>query len=119
MAREGVRIDPSAKLIVIVVGDENGEDGRTFAAAFSEVGYKPAALALIVSLNPRFGRGRTVRDAASALAVPYSEVSVDQFSDPYQVPRVLRTILESPLLPGMGHGWLDRVLATPLLEKPA
>jgi Mg-chelatase subunit ChlD len=118
LAREGVRIPGDATLIVIVVGDEAGEDGQAFASALEDLGYRPAALALIVSVNARFGRGRTVRDASRSLGVPFSEVEVAQFDDPYQVTRVLKTLLDAPVLQGSRSGWLDRVLATPLLEKP-
>jgi hypothetical protein len=118
--RDGVRIGDDTTLIVIVVGDEAGEDGHVFARAFGDFGYRPAALALIVSVdNVRgFGRGRTVRDASASLGVPYSEVQVEQFDDPYQVTRVLKALLDAPVLPGSRSGWLDRVLTTPLLEKP-
>jgi hypothetical protein len=117
----GVTIPPTARLIVIVVGDEAGEDGAKLAECFRECGYQPAALALIVSVaaGPA-GRGRTVRECAAALAVPFAEVAVEQFDDPYQVPRVLRALLEAPV-PAPGAtvaprgSWVDRVMQTPLL----
>lgn len=114
--REGVRIAPDRRLVVIVVGDEDGENGRTFADAFERLHYRPAAMAMIVSVAVR--RGSTVRDAAAALGVPFSEVDVAQFEDPYQVTRVLTALLDAPVPGGSSSGWLDRVLDTPLLEKP-
>lgn len=115
--RAGVRIPAERRLIVIVVGDEDGEQGETLSAVFSLVGYHPAAIALIV--NVAHYRGHTVRDAAAALRVPFSEVAVEQFDDPYQVTRVLTALLEAPVLPyASTAGWLDKVLATPLLDKP-
>ena len=114
----GVRIRPESKLIVVVVGDEAGELGETFGREFARYGYAPAAIALFV--NVASSRGNTVRDAARTLGVPFSEVTIDQFGDPYQVPRVLRALLEAPLLgPGVAAqvGWLERVLATPILEN--
>jgi len=114
----GVRIPPSATLVVIVVGDEAGETGSRFAQAFGDCGYRVSAMALI--LNVAFQRGRTVSDAAAVLGVPFSTVTIDQFDDPYQVPRVLQTLLEAPT-PALGtvatttSGWVDRVMATPLL----
>lgn len=116
----GFRVAKGHKLIVIVVGDEAGEDGASFARSFKDHGYEVAAIAIIVSVSS--GRGTTVQQAARALGVPYSEVQVDQFEDPYQVPRVLRTLLEAPKLgPGAGSqvGWLERVLAHPILELPS
>jgi hypothetical protein len=115
----GVRVPAGAALIVIVVGDEAGESGAAFAAACTEYGYQPAALALIVNVDRGWSRGSTVRDASAELGVPYSEVEVAQFDDPYQVTRVLKTLLDAPVSARAGaaqvHAWLDRVLATPLL----
>jgi hypothetical protein len=115
--RERVVVPADRKLILIAVGDEAGEQGRAFADSMTRYGYVPAAISLIVSVSPEFTRGTTVRDAAAILQVPYSEVSVDTFSDPYQVTRVLKTMLEAPPLAGRSP-WLERVLATPLLTKP-
>jgi hypothetical protein len=51
--------------------------------------------------------------------VPFSEVEVRQFDDPYQVTRVLKTLLDAPVAdrsgPAAAYPWLDKVLATPLL----
>ena len=119
----GVRVPDGGTLIVIVVGDEGGEAGQYFGDSFGEYGYRPAAIALVLNVERAYSRGSTVRDAAAALAVPYSEVGVDQFDDPYQVTRVLRTLLDAPVPTGSAAvvaraGWLDKVLATPLLTKP-
>lgn len=117
----GVRIPAGSKLIVIVVGDEAGEDGAQLARAFREMAYEVAALAILVSVSG--ARGRTVQETARALGVPYSEVQIDQFDDPYNVPRVLRTLLEAPKLgPGtlaVQTGWLEKVLKTPILQLPS
>ena len=63
----------------------------------------------------------SVRRCAAVMEVPFSEVSVDQFEDPYQVPRVLQTLLEAPVPSGgpARSRWLEKVMATPLLAKPA
>lgn len=114
----GLRVPEGHTLIVIVVGDESGEDGKTLAAAFSMFNYHPAAMALIVNVEPGWYQGSTVRDAAASMGIPFSEVEVEQFADPYQVPRVLATLLEAPVPHGATSGWLDKVLATPILEKP-
>ena len=120
--REGVRIDSAADLVVVVVGDERGEHGQILADAFANAGYRPAAIGLILNVAPNGVRGQTVREAAAVLRIPFAEVTVEQFDDPYQVTRVLRALLEAPLadMPGAATSrWLERVLATPLLEKPA
>ncbi|MBO0869447.1 MAG: hypothetical protein J2P15_12860 [Micromonosporaceae bacterium] len=120
LSADGVRVPAGDKLIVIVVGDEAGERGEQFAGSFAEYGYHPAAIALIVNVDdPRY-RGSTVRDAARHLSLPYAEVEVAQFEDPYQVTRVLKALLDAPVAtgPAATAGWLDRVLATPILAKP-
>jgi len=119
--QSGVRIPSTNKLIVIVVGDEAGEDGGQLAKAFKDYGYDVAAIAMLVNVSS--GRGTTVQSCARALSVPYAEVQIDMFEDPYQVPRVLRTLLEAPRLTAgvvaAQIGWLERVLATPILQMPA
>jgi hypothetical protein len=114
-ARESVMIPDDAKLVLLAVGDEAGEPGRVFADEMATLGYVPDAMALIVSTAG--WRGRTVRDAAVELRVPYSEVSVGAFDDPYQITRVLTTLMEAPVAIGAG-AWVERVLATPLLTRP-
>lgn len=117
----GVRIAKDSKLVVIVVGDEAGETGEQFAKSFRDYGYDVAAIAILVSVSG--ARGTTVQSAARVLGVPYSEVQIDQFEDPYQVPRVLRALLEAaPLGPAQVAApsrWLERVLATPVLQLPS
>lgn len=119
----GVRIAAGHQLIVIVVGDEAGEDGAQLARAFGDFGYQVAAIAMLVNVSS--GRGTTIQSCARVLGVPYSEVKIDQFEDAYQVPRVLRALLEAPKLgPGASAvatqvGWLERVLATPILVLPS
>ncbi|MCP3167422.1 vWA domain-containing protein [Myxococcus qinghaiensis] len=113
--RDGVKVPEGAKLVVIVVGDEAGEAGDQFARAFRDCGYTVAALALLVSVAG--ARGNTVRTCSSFMKVPFSEVNVDQFADPYQVPRVLKALLDAPTQPGASQsGWVERVMRTPLLK---
>jgi hypothetical protein len=114
LAQAGVVVPPDAKLIVIVVGDEAGESGEQLAQAFRVYRYAPSALALLV--NVAHGRGQTVQGCARALGIPFSEVKIDQFDDPYQVTRVLRALLEAPILAGVvTSGWVEKVMKTPLL----
>jgi hypothetical protein len=111
--RSGVRIPSAAKLIVIVVGDEAGENGVNLATAFKRVGYQPDAIALMV--NVAFRRGTTVRDCASELSIPFSEVTIDQFDDPYQVTRVLKALMDAPRMGTPTAGLVERVMNTELL----
>ena len=116
--RSGVRVPIEAKLVLIVVGDEGGESGEQLAAAFASLGYRVDAVALLLSVTPAGQRGSTVRDCAKAMRVPYSEVTVDQFDDPYHVTRVLRALLEAPVaaIAAAVSGLVDKVMATKLLE---
>jgi hypothetical protein len=116
---KGVKIPADAQLIVIVVGDEAGEEGAKLANAFRECGYAPSAIAFICCVAPN-ARGMTVRQCAVELGVPFAEIQVGQFDDPYQVTRVLRTILDAPVAKGVQKApvWVEKVMATPLLQKP-
>ena len=115
LRRSGVRFPSEARVIVIVVGDEAGEAGAGFAQALRTAGYPVAAFALL--LNVAVTRGAPVRDAAKELDVPFSEIRIEQFDDPYQVPRVLRALLDAPRLTSpQQYGLVEKVMATPLLE---
>ncbi|MGH2901547.1 MAG: VWA domain-containing protein, partial [Solirubrobacteraceae bacterium] len=111
--RDGLIVPKGAKLIVIVVGDAQGEAGATFAGVFRTLGYEVAAMAFLQA----GGTGSTVRDCARELRVPYSEINVSQFDDPYHVPRVLRALLEAPVTAGVvTPALVEKVMATKLLE---
>ena len=53
--------------------------------------------------------------------MPFSEVQVAQFEDPYQVPRVLKALLDAPLAGGAAPrvAWVEKVMSTALLRAPA
>lgn len=115
----GVRFPEDAPLIVIIAGDEAGETGSHLGRTFMRLNYKVSAMALINCAPEPKWRGSTIRDCAKYLKVPFSEVSVSQFDDPYQVPRVLRALLSAPVTQGVASsGWIEKVLSLPLLEKP-
>ena len=112
--RDGLRVADGEKLIVIVVGDEAGEAGAQLAQTFRQLAYRVDAMALLLSGTRG---GATVRDCAKELKVPYSEVMVTQFDDPYHVPRVLRALLEAPVTASVPvPGLVEKVMATKLLE---
>ncbi len=112
----GVKIPEGAKLIVIVVGDEAGESGRAFADAFTRYGYKPDAIALLLSVASANARGTTVQACATEMSLPFSTVDVEQFDDPYQVTRVLGALLEAPLMSNhRTSAWVEKVMRTKLL----
>lgn len=114
----GVRFPDTARLVVIVVGDEAGEAGDQFARCFRDLGYSPSAMAMLVSVAGHGARGNSVRSAAAQLKVPFSEVNASSFDDPYQVTRVLKALLDAPVAVGAApqQGWVERVMRTPLLE---
>ncbi len=113
----GLRIPPQARLVVIVVGDEAGEAGAQLAETFRQCRFDVAALALVLCLSTPTGRGQSVRGCSTELGVPFSEVAVNQFDDPYQVPRVLKALLDAPVASRASNlpGIVDRVMKTPLL----
>lgn len=113
--RDGVSVPAGAKLIVIVVGDQDGEGGASLANTFRTLGYDVSAMALILAGNR--GAQATVRDCARELRVPFSEVTAAQFDDPYHVTRVLRALLEAPVAAGVPTpGLVEKVMSTKLLE---
>ncbi len=111
-------LPPEARLVVIVVGDEAGEAGDQFARSFRDAGFAVSAMAMLVSVAGQGARGNTVRTCASFMRVPFSEVNVSQFDDPYQVTRVLKALLDAPVAVGAApqQGWVERVMRTKLLE---
>ncbi|NUP04902.1 MAG: VWA domain-containing protein [Polyangiaceae bacterium] len=117
----GLRIPAAHRLLVVVVGDEAGEAGASLAQTFRDHGYKPGALAILVNVSAV--RGQTVRDCARELGVGLSEIAIAQFDDPYQVPRVIRALLDTPALASATGvrttAWVEKVMATPLLKLPA
>lgn len=114
--QSGVRVPASAKLVVIVVGDEAGESGADLARMFKQHGYRVDAMALL--LNVSAVRGRTVQDCARELGIPFSEVKIESFDDPYQVPRVLAALVEAPTLGATQSAWVEKVMRTKLLTSP-
>jgi hypothetical protein len=113
----GVKIPQGAKLIVIVIGDEAGESGKSFADAFGRYGYKPDALALLLSVSQANQRGATVTQCATEMSLPFSMVEVAQFEDPYQVTRVLTALMEAPIGASgtRTSGWVEKVMRTKVL----
>ncbi len=112
----GVRVPAGAKLIVFVVGDEAGETGAQFAKAFAACGYAPSAMAVLLSVAVT--RGMSVQGCAAEMGLPYSVVNIDQFDDPYQVPRVLAALMEAPIATGTSRttAWVEKVMKTELLK---
>ncbi len=117
----GAEVPAGARLVVMVVGDEAGEAGDQLARAFRDCGYEPSAFALLVSVAGHAARGNTVRTCSAFMRVPFSEVAVAQFDDPYQVTRVLQALLDAPVAVGAAPrlAWVERVMKTPLLELKA
>lgn len=124
----GVRQAAGETLILMIVGDEGGQDsGADLAKHLTACNYRVAAVSMLVNVTAQYGRGRTVRDAAAALKVPFSEVQLEDFDDAYSVPRILQRMLDAPTpnsqfqaepAAQVRMGWLERVLSTPLLKPP-
>ena len=104
------------KLIVIVVGDEAGEEGAQLAQTCSARSATTCrAMALIVAGTRARHDGARLRAHAGACRSARSRSA--QFDDPYQVPRVLRALLEAPVAAGVPTpGLVEKVMTTKLLE---
>jgi hypothetical protein len=116
----GLRFSKDELAILIVAGDEDGEAGSLLARTIRRLEMPIAAIALM-DCSAGKNRGETLRSCARELEIPFSEVKVSDFEDPYQIPRVLTTLLETPVETRgrASSGWIEKVLATPLLQKPA
>lgn len=110
-------------LILLVIGDEadNDSDGSRTAEALRHSGLVPDAVGLIFNQGTD-PRGRAVRGIASQLRVPFNEVGVEALKDTYQIPRVLRGLLDAPVVASATaqarFGLLERISAVPLLVPP-
>lgn len=113
----GVRIPAGANLVLFAVGDEAGEEGGLFANNLKQWGYVPRGIAHIVNVSAASSRGNTVRRAAEELGVPYTEVSVGQFTDVYQVQRTLKAVLEAQPYREKGS-MVEKIMQTELLVSP-
>ena len=92
---EWVRVPAEADLTLFAVDDEAGEDGEVFEQHIPRCRYPVKAIAHIVNVAPGSSRGNTVRRAAEVLALPYTEVNVEQVTDVYQVQRTIKAVLEA------------------------
>jgi hypothetical protein len=113
----GVRIPANADLILFVVGDEAGENGEILAQHIQAAGYPVKAIAHIVNVSPGGTRGNTVRRAAEVMALPYTEVNVEQFTDVYQVQRTLKAVLEAQPFREK-ESMVEKIMQTELLASP-
>lgn len=116
-----VRIPDDAHLLLMVAGDEAGEDPAQLANTLQACGYRVGAVGHIVTVGTD-GRGMTVRGCARLLGVPYTEVDIASFDDHYQVPRILQGLLSAPLLAAAPQqkkvervSLIEKIMKTPLL----
>ncbi len=128
-SRAGVQIPKGAELLLIVCGDEAGEKGARFADTIAQSGYAVSAIGMIVCIADGWPRGNSVRGCAAALQVPFTELSIDAFDDPYHVPRALAAMLEGPVpnapdrrapprqTASKKRGMVDRVMQTPVIGR--
>ncbi len=124
LAAAGVRKQPGEILILLVIGDESDygdRDGSLTAALLRNTGLLPDAVGLIFNQGNE-SRGQAVRGTASHLRVPFNDVAVEALKDTYQIPRVLRGLLDAPVVASATtqarFGLLERISAVPLLEPP-
>ena len=121
LAAARVRKEPGDLTILLVIGDEAGENGQTLAARLRDSNLVPDAVGFVLNMG-NGGRGNTVQVAARELRVPFTEVKVDALKDPYQVPRILRGFLDAPVAASVAaparFGMLERISTVALLVPP-
>lgn len=119
----GVRKQPDEILILLVIGDEadSDMDGSRTAQSLRNAKLLPDAVGLILNMGS-YPRGAAVRGVARQLKVPFNEVDVAALSDTYQIPRVLRGLLDAPVSASESaparFGLLERISAVTLLVPP-
>lgn len=123
LSAAGVRKQPGEILILLVIGDEadSDSDGSRTAQSLRSAKLDPDAVGLILNLGS-YQRGASVRAVARQLRVPFNEVDVAALSDTYQIPRVLRGLLDAPVSASEAaparFGLLERISAVALLVPP-
>lgn len=110
----GVKKQPNEILILIVVGDEDGEEGSSLVSAMREAGLVPDAIGFVY--NPVGGRGRTLKTCATLLQVPLVDVGIENLKDPYQIPKFLRGLVDAPVMQ-VTHSTAPQRARFSLLEK--
>jgi hypothetical protein len=109
----------------IFVGDECDGDLRKLLRVIRESGINPVAFGL---LKVPGGRGTIVTDAARELGIPCFPIELELFNDPYTITRTLANLIEATPVGTGQTGYreaaprktlVQRILETPLLEKPA
>ena len=125
-------------VVMIFIGDEGHGIGRlirlgegdhpSFAADVQRSGLRPMAFGLIpiVSKNPQFPRGNSVRKTAAELGIPCFEIGEETFADPYAIPRTIRNIIaatpvtaRATAAPVRRQTLVEVIMKTELLRKPA
>lgn len=110
----GVKRHPNEILILLVVGDEDGEEGSSLVSAMRDAGLVPDAIGFVY--NPVGGRGWTLRTCASHLQVPLVDVEIGDLKDPYQIPKFLRGLVDAPVMQ-VAHSTAPQMARFSLLEK--
>jgi hypothetical protein len=102
--------------LFLFVGDEDGEPSHILAEALAP--FHPIAIG-ILPVNRM--RGCTVQAAALEMGIPCLHLDEGMFQgDPYAVPRILRSLIEStPRMKTLMQTLAQKILETPLLEMPA
>jgi hypothetical protein len=124
--------------IMVFIGDEAHLQGHwvahgiatfpPFTADVRRSGLRPAAFGLIpvVSPNPANPRGDSVRKTAAELGIPCFEINEGTFSDPYAIPRTIRSLIAATPVTRTAAApearrqtLVEVIMKTPMLTKPA
>jgi hypothetical protein len=108
--------------LMIFVGDEG--QYHPFDDCVSTSGLRPRAFGLIKVPGEN---GSAVRDTAARLQIPCFQIDQRTFGDVYAIPQTLRSLiaatpvgkLATSLQPAIRVSLVDKIIKTPLLQKPA
>jgi hypothetical protein len=124
---------PGEDVLLLWIGDEEGEDGARLAQTVRQSGLNPVAFGLLhvgADQGGTFGgrfRGTTVKDAAANLGLPCFNLDEGMFNeDPYAVTRILSRVIASTPVGKAVAGQpapvrvtlIDQILKTDLLKVP-
>lgn len=132
---EGLRVllkykpKPTEDVLLLWIGDEQGEGGMRLAETVRNSGLNPTAFGLLHVAGGGWGdNGNTVREAAPILGIPCFNIDEGMFNDdPYSVTRTLQRLISStpvgkkpanlPQAPARVT-LIEQILKTDLLKVP-
>ncbi len=116
---------PSEDALMIFVGDEGEHRPQSLVAAVHASGINPVAFGLLKVVDPYWGSGTIVSDAARSLGIPCFPIDENMFTsdDPYAVTRLFRDLIANTPVGATNvqtrrKTLVQEILETELLRKP-